>query len=95
VIDPRPFFLFECGFFGPRDRGGSVATKLVVGAARRGATRAWRRVRGLPANEMGYAYHPAQLRELGAGAGYDVEDACSMYYEYRYHVILRPRGVTR
>lgn len=38
---------------------------------------------------MGYAYHPSIIKDLAYENGLEFEYICSMYYEYRYHAILK------
>lgn len=86
IIDPRIFFLFELGLFGGGDtRTAAAIARLPILLLRRLV----RRLRGLPAAEMGYLYRPEEIAPLAALCGLEMEVVWSMHYEYRYHAILR------
>ena len=37
----------------------------------------------------GYPYHPLVIKAIAEKNGLEMEYVCSMYYEYRYHAILK------
>ncbi len=84
VIDPRIHALHELGLFGPPQGLG-----LVRRAAELVATKAVRRLRRIPPSLLGRAHYPERIRALAARHGFAMELVWSMYYEYRYHAVLR------
>lgn len=93
VIDPRIYWLLELGFF-PRKPGmmwPAVRTSpgnVALTSARLLLHRLRRRLRGLPAREIGYLHHPQVFLDALDGAGVEVIFTGSLYYEYRYHVVI-------
>lgn len=85
VIDPRIYYLFEVGMFG-KERIGivKIATRMMVSFL----SKRLRRLQGLPAAEIGYAYRPQEIAGIARKYGLRSEVVWSMYYEYRYHLIL-------
>lgn len=97
VIDPRFYALAELGLL-PRSPGmlwparRTPATQLVRGALGVARARMLRAAAGLPPREIGLAHHPALFEDLAHGHDASATFVGSMYYEYRYHVLLRPGG---
>jgi cyclopropane fatty-acyl-phospholipid synthase-like methyltransferase len=75
VIDPRIFKLFEFGFF-KNNVTWLSATKSIIHQLI------------APIRDMGYAHHPKIFEKIAEHYSLKVEIVWSMYYEYRYHVIL-------
>jgi cyclopropane-fatty-acyl-phospholipid synthase len=87
IIDPRIFFLFELGIFQQKKIGIFRIIKSVLILA---IYRLMRKLKGLPKNEMGYGHLPHDIIELASRYGFSTQYCCSIYYEYRYHLILTP-----
>lgn len=85
IIDPRLFPLFRAGVFNhPRP----TARTVLRGLARVAVESTRRRLRGEPASDMGYAHWPGELLRTAEDLGFHGELSWSMYYEYRYHLVL-------
>ena len=94
VIDSRLFWLFRLGVL-RKDNGPSAGWLSIAGSAVRQARTCltWR-LTGLPPCGWGYvlnAYHPSVIGHMAKRLGLEMQRLASMYYEYRYHVILAPR----
>ncbi|MBS0524310.1 MAG: methyltransferase domain-containing protein [Proteobacteria bacterium] len=59
-------------------------------AARTRAAMAWHVLNGKAARTIGEPHSPALYRAIAARFGLTVEFVMSAFYDYRYHVILRP-----
>lgn len=97
VIDPRMFALLELGLL-PRSPDGlwpdlpASGRRIALALLAQARSRLVRRLRGQPSREIGYTHHPALFRRLAEAYGIQVQFVGSMYYEYRYHVLFRPRA---
>lgn len=85
VIDPRIHYLFELGLFG-KEKVGTV--KMAIRMLANFFSKRLRRLKALPTAEIGYAYRPEEISEIARKHGLHSEVIWSMYYEYRYHLIL-------
>lgn len=85
VIHPELFNLFLCGVFSAEPpsliRYAYKRVKFFINSKLRS-------LNNLPEHEMGYAYNPYQLLQLADEFGYEGKMVSSMYYEYRFHIIL-------
>lgn len=84
VIDPRIYVLHELGLF-----GGNRGVRLVRHAAQLLASKTVRRLRRLPDSIIGYRHAPERIGAVAGRHGFAMELVWSMYYEYRYHALLR------
>jgi SAM-dependent methyltransferase len=86
IIDPRLYPLHALGLF-------RLEPTRLSALALRAAGFAWSTARRLLAGEtalpLGYGYTPDKLHDLAERHGLSLQLAWSMYYEYRYHAILR------
>jgi cyclopropane fatty-acyl-phospholipid synthase-like methyltransferase len=86
IIDPRLYPLHALGQF-------RLEPTRLPSLAVRAAGYAWSTVRRVLAGEtalpLGHGYTPAKLQALAERHGLSLQLAWSMYYEYRYHAILR------
>lgn len=87
IIDPRIFFLFELGIFKSKRIGAFRILKSFIALTMH---RLKRKFRGLPISEMGYAHLPQAIIDIASKYQFTSRYCCSMYYEYRYHLILTP-----
>jgi cyclopropane-fatty-acyl-phospholipid synthase len=87
IIDPRIYFLFELGIFKNENIG---KLKILQSFLALMIYRIIRRLRGLPKREIGYGYVPHDIINIASRCGFKTQYCCSMYYEYRYHLILTP-----
>jgi len=81
VIDPRLFDLWKAGFFS--DNYNSIL--FLIRVLKIKFVNIFKRP---PKDILGYAYPAFMFQYLGQKYGFQTEFAKSMYYEYRYHVIL-------
>jgi cyclopropane-fatty-acyl-phospholipid synthase len=89
VIDPRLMFLFERGVLTDRARTVPMVPALLIGSARASVRRLVRRWHRLAPVEMGFSHHPTAVARIARSVGLETEIVSSMYYEYRYHALLR------
>jgi len=85
IIDPRIFYLFELGLFS-KDMPNLI--RILARMIHLFFHKLFRRFRKWPLSELGYSYFPAEIAAIAARYDLNAEVAWSMYYEYRYHVIL-------
>jgi cyclopropane-fatty-acyl-phospholipid synthase len=86
VIDPMLYFLFELGLFRSGKRRTISFLKRLLNVAMDRAIRKWKHQ---PPSELGYLYSPNMMITMLQKYPVSVEIARSMYYEYRFHVIIR------
>jgi cyclopropane fatty-acyl-phospholipid synthase-like methyltransferase len=87
VIDPRIYFLFELGIFQQKKMDKLRIFKSFIKTVK---ARAVRHSRGLPDREIGYGHLPHNIIKIANDCQFEAQYVCSMYYEYRYHLILTP-----
>ena len=84
VVDSRTYELWRSKLFKSPNFNMSVLFRLMVGRLRAlGKT-----IKGTNVSEMGYMYPPFFFESLANKYGLKLHVVNSMYYEYRYHVIL-------
>ena len=83
VIDPKLYILWSIGFF---SKTFSVIhlLKIIPFYFRR----LGRKLKHMPKDEMGNSFNPNVIERISNKNGFKMEYIRSMYYEYRYHVIL-------
>ena len=89
IPDPRIYLLVRLGAFGPRPWRWRDLPRSLYLLGKLIARRMFDAWRGHPTDIMGYQHHPAALRDIAVRCGLSAEVVSSMYYEYRYHLILR------
>jgi cyclopropane-fatty-acyl-phospholipid synthase len=90
LVDPRLYWLMKYGWFRNQPL---KAADLVSAAGTTGRIWARKAVRALSRkaeDHIGFSHHPAAIESLASREGFSVQIVRSMYYEYRYHVLLRP-----
>jgi cyclopropane-fatty-acyl-phospholipid synthase len=92
VIDPRMYRFWRAGMFRQRTLGLRAVTRLVLWLVKFHLHGAIRVLRGRPADHYGRNHNPALFEQWAQRSGLTVEVVRSMYYEYRYHVILTRTG---
>jgi cyclopropane-fatty-acyl-phospholipid synthase len=85
VIDPAFHFLFDLGLYWPGKMTTAALLKRLLTIGRDRAVRKWKHQ---PPSDLGYMYSPTTIRTMLQKYPVDVEIAWSMYYEYRFHVII-------
>lgn len=89
LIDPRRYRLAELGIFGARP--GFVCAAVAVG--RNLPALLLRRLRmarnGRENDRIGFEHHPMHVCRIAERQRFSVEFVNSMYYEYRFHVLLQ------
>lgn len=89
IPDPRIYALVRLGLFGPEPWRLRDVPIALVRFGKFVARKAVDAVRGHPSDIMGYQHHPTILRRIGERCGLEVEVVRSVYYEYRYHILMR------
>lgn len=85
VVDTRLFELWDAKFFNNKAFNFNVLLRIVLGRCRR----IMNKFRKVPELRLGYTYSPSFFELLAKKYGLKLDVVHSMYYEYRYHVILR------
>jgi Cyclopropane fatty acid synthase and related methyltransferases len=85
IVDSRTFELWNAGLFQSQRFNLTVLFKLCLGRLR--AMR--NKLKQVPVFEIGYTYPPSFFEMLANKYQLNFSVAHSMYYEYRYHVILK------
>ncbi len=85
IIDPRIYFLFEFGILQQWKISNLRILKSFLAMIK---TRAIRKICGLPGREIGYGHLPYDIITIANRYQFEAHYVCSMYYEYRYHLIL-------
>ena len=93
IPDPRIYLLVRLGFFDPTAWRWRDLPRSLYLLAKLLGRRALDAFRGHPTDIMGYQHHPATIRNIASRCGFHAETVSSMYYEYRYHAMLRPARV--
>ena len=84
IVDLRTYELWKSGLFKANSFNFSVVICLVFNRLRN----TLKKISGKPACDMGYAYPPSFFADAARKHNFNVSIINSMYYEYRYHVIL-------
>jgi cyclopropane-fatty-acyl-phospholipid synthase len=84
IIDPRLYYLWKVGWFSQNFISWNILARAYSGFVRR--TLAF--LRNQPGDIVGNSYNPSLIEKIANGNGFQMEYVKSMYYEYRYHVIL-------
>jgi cyclopropane-fatty-acyl-phospholipid synthase len=85
IVDPWIFPLFEIGLVGPEKKNLRRALKNLL---RINIAKLSRKLKGLPATEMGTTHDPKRIMKMAQRLGLTPEYVSSMHYEYRYHLIF-------
>jgi cyclopropane fatty-acyl-phospholipid synthase-like methyltransferase len=85
IVDSRTFTLWKAGLFNNHSFNFTVMLKLLINQAK-GIIK---KLRGKPFYELGYLYPPSFFVNLAQKYNLKISCCNSMYYEYRYHIILR------
>nr|WP_281069805.1 methyltransferase domain-containing protein [Methanofollis sp. W23] len=88
-LDPRIYPLFHLGVINREARRGPGTAILAWKYSAMKAEMIRRTLRGLSEYTVGYAHHPQTIQEIAKRNGLSAEFVSSMYYEYRYHAILK------
>ena len=90
VIDPRTHILWELKLFVNHPVGKlRVIGRYLMLLLRR----QYRRIKKLPLNQKGNAFYPGVFDSIATKYSLHYEHVRSMYYEYRYHVVLSKKGM--
>ncbi len=92
LVDPRIYWMIKFGWFIDRPHTAGSVLRACAVTARRMARKFLAAVQGKSSDIMGFAHHPAVIQTIAQDQGFTVRLVRSMYYEYRYHVILEPKG---
>jgi cyclopropane-fatty-acyl-phospholipid synthase len=84
VIDPRIYFIWEVGLFSQDTNFARLAKNLILTTSHQ----LIRKFHSKPPREIGYTHHPQRIKKFAEENDLNMEYVCSMYYEYRYHLIL-------
>jgi cyclopropane-fatty-acyl-phospholipid synthase len=93
VIDPNIYFLYKVGAFGYKKDGQFIGdeyklSRYINNFLKLLVSRTWRRCKGLPKDQIGNSFRPSEFRAITDKYNIKMEYVWSMYYEYRYHVII-------
>ena len=84
IVDARTFSLWKAGLFKSDSLNFTVITKLIINYLRGIA----RKLRGKPFYELGYVYPPSFFVNVAKKNNLTVSYYNSMFYQYRYHIVL-------
>jgi cyclopropane fatty-acyl-phospholipid synthase-like methyltransferase len=89
IIDPRIYFLVRIGVLIPKNtftkNAGIAIAKSTIRLA---ISKPLAILKQKPADMIGNSHHPGDIYKIARKYDLEMEYVCSMYYEYRYHVIL-------
>ena len=88
IVDSRTHELWKAGLFRSNSFRVSVMMRLFYGRLRA----ILNRLRGKPSCDLGYAYPPVFFTNLARKYNLEMDYANSMYYDYRYHILLCKTG---
>jgi cyclopropane fatty-acyl-phospholipid synthase-like methyltransferase len=84
VVDSRTYELWRAGLYDEERMSAKIIFRYFLGRLRRIKNK----LTGKPAFDLGYIYPPALFTTLAEKHRLTVSFTHSMYYEYRYHVVL-------
>lgn len=90
IPDSRVFFLWQIGAYSNNyvnNKQGLV--DFAIRFAKLSILRLIRGIRGFPTDEIGYSHHPSFIVKVAGQCGLSTEIVSSIYYEGRFHAILK------
>lgn len=87
VVDCRTYELWKAGLFNSKRLNTSVLFAVLIERLR-GVKNS---LKGRPFSDIDYTYSPNFFERLANKYNLQINIAYSMYYEYRYHVVLKPK----
>jgi cyclopropane fatty-acyl-phospholipid synthase-like methyltransferase len=90
IPDPRIYLLVRAGLFGDAPWRLRQLASSIFALAKFLGLKGLDLLRGAPRDVIGYQHHPQRLCALASRCGFRAEIVWSMYYEYRYHLIMHP-----
>lgn len=84
IVDARTFELWRAGLFNSNSFNYKVVIKLIIGKVKGFINK----FRGKPFHELGYVYPPSFFINLAQKYNLKTAYFNSVYYEYRYHIII-------
>lgn len=90
IIDPRIYFLVKIGVLVPKYTFTTKAgiTNIAKSTIRLAISKPLAILKQTPADKIGNSHHPDDIYQIARKYDLEMEYVCSMYYEYRYHVIF-------
>lgn len=89
IPDSRIFCLWQIGAYSNSNINKKLGLiNFATSFAKLSLLRMARRIRGLPADEIGYTYQPSFIAKVANQNGLSTEIVSSVYYEGRFHAIL-------
>jgi Cyclopropane fatty acid synthase and related methyltransferases len=85
VVDSRIFELWDAGLYEAGSFNSAVAFRLIINRIRT----LKRKITKKPLSHYGYLYAPSYFESLAKQYNLKISIVNSMYYEYRYHVIIQ------
>lgn len=84
IIDPKLYSLWKIGWFSQNFISWSIPVRAYCGCIRRISAF----LKNQPGDIIGYSHSPHLIKKIALRNDFQMEYVSSMYYEYRYHVIL-------
>jgi cyclopropane fatty-acyl-phospholipid synthase-like methyltransferase len=84
IIDPKLYSLWKIGWFSPNFISWNIFIRACMDCVKRISAF----LKNQPCDIIGNSYSPHIIEEIARRNGFQTEYVKSMYYEYRYHVIL-------
>ncbi len=91
IIDPRIYFLVKIGVLvSPKNTfiTKTGITNIAKSTIRLAILKFLSMLKQTPADIIGNSHHPGDIYRIAKKSDFEMEYVCSMYYEYRYHLIL-------
>lgn len=84
IIDPKLYYLWKIGWFSQDIISWNIFVRAYTGCVRRILAF----LKNQPVDIIGNKHSPQMIKKISLRNGFQMEYVNSMYYEYRYHVIL-------
>jgi cyclopropane-fatty-acyl-phospholipid synthase len=89
IIEPRSYVLWKIGFFSRKIHYWKLIPTIFVGLFDSLSVN----LNNKPKDIIGYSHSPYKIEKIANKHGFEMEYVQSIYYEYRYHVILSKKSL--